>query len=318
MPSAKHAMATTSEEVGTVAGQHDARSRFRTPPNPSTTGLTPGGGEPTVPPMRRYSLFHALPLSFFSGELYRDVARSWRGIGMVYLVLLVALATLVVVIRMQVGLGRWAHGEARGLTEQIPRMVIRHRVVEVDAAMPHVIHDLKTGTAVAIIDTTGQVTSLEGQAAFMLVTSTQILYRKSTAETRVFELAAVKDFTIDSARAGRWLGLLATWAAPIAAVFVFAGLFCFRLLQQLMLAAIGLLAARAVRAPLDFSALMRLAAVALTPALLLEPLLDILGVRPPGFGMIWILIVLFYVVWAVRANRPDPTAPATAVPATPA
>jgi uncharacterized protein DUF1189 len=268
--------------------------------------------------MRRYSIFHALPLSFFSGGLYRDVARSWRGIGLVYLMLLVALATLVVVIRMQVGLDRFVHGEARGLVEQIPRIVIRHRVVEVDAVMPYTIHGPKTGTPFAIIDTTGQVTSLDGQEAMLLVTSDHILFRKSTAETRVFQLAGVKDFTIDQARAGHWLGAFATWAPPILAVFIFGGLFCFRLVQQLMLAVIGLLAARAMGAALDFSALMRLAAVALTPALLVEPLLDILKVKLPGFGMLWIILVLVYIVWAVHSNRPDPAATPTAAPASPA
>jgi hypothetical protein len=268
--------------------------------------------------MRRYSIFHALPLSFFSGGLYQDVARSWRGIGLVYLMLLVALATLVVVIRTQIGLDHWVHGEARGLTDQIPRMVIRQRVVEVDAAMPYTIHDTGKGLPIAIIDTTGQITSLDGQVATVLVTADQVMYRKSAAETRVFQLATVKDFTIDSARAGRWLGLLATWAAPVVTVFAFAGLFCFRLVQQLLLAVIGLLAARAMRAPLDFSALMRLAAVALTPALLVEPLLDILGVKPRGFGLIWNVLVVAYIMWAVRANRPEPTAAPSASPATPA
>ena len=268
--------------------------------------------------MRRYSIFHALPLSFFSGELYRDVARSWRGIGMVYLLLLVALVTLVVVIRIQIGTDRWARGEARGLVEQIPHMVIRHRVVEVDAAMPYTIRDPKTGTPVAIIDTTGQIASLDGQEATVLVTADHIMYRKSAAETRVFQLATVKDFTIDPERADRWLRLLATWAAPVAAVFVFGGLFCLRLVQQLMLAVIGLLAASAVRARLDFSALMRLAAVALTPALLIEPLLDILKVKVPGFALIWIVLALAYLMWAVAANRPGPTDAPSPAPATPA
>lgn len=268
--------------------------------------------------MRRYSVFHALPLSFFSDDLYRDVARSWRGIGLVYLVLLVALATLVVAIRMQIGLDRWVQGEARGLVEQVPRIVIRHRVVEVDAPMPYTIHDPKTGTPLAIIDTTGQVASLEGQEARVLVTSDQIHYRRSAAETRVFQLSAWKDLTIDSERAGRWLRVLSTWAAPITGIFVFAGLFCFRLLQQLILAVVGLLAARVLSAALDFPALMRLSAVSLTPALLIEPLLDILGVKPRGFGWVWMVLVLVYMTWAVRANRPGPTNAPGPAPATPA
>ena len=254
--------------------------------------------------MRRFSILHAIPLSFFSGDLYRDVARSWRGIGLAYLLLVVALLTVTVVIRMQIALDGFARGEgATGFIEQIPRIVIRHRVVEVDAPMPLVISDSKTGTELAIIDTTGQVTSLDGLEAKVLLTADQVHFRKSVAETRVFALSGVKDFTVDSARAGRWLNTFSTWASPIAAPFVFVGLGCFRLFQQLLLAVVGLLVGRVLGVRIDFSAHMRLAAVALTPALIVEPVLDLLRAKPAGWGMLWIALSIGYMVWAVRANE---------------
>lgn len=266
--------------------------------------------------MRRYLILQAIPLSFFSGDLYRDVARSWRGIGLAYLLLVVSLLTVTVVIRMQIGVDAFARGEARRFVDQVPRIVIRHRVVEVDAPMPLVISDSKTGTEVAIIDTTRQVTSLDGLEARVLMTRDHIYYRKSAAETRMFALSGVKDFTVDSARARRWLGVFSTWSAMIAAPFVFIGLACFRLLQQVLLAAVGLLAGRMVGASLDFSAHMRLAAVALTPALLIEPVLDVLGAKRPWWGLVWIALALAYVVFAVRANGAGSAE--TAAPATPA
>lgn len=266
--------------------------------------------------MRRYSILQAIPLSFFSGDLYRDVGRAWRGIGLAYLVLLVALLSLVVVIRMHVSLSGWVNRDARGFAEQVPRIVIRHRVVEVDGTMPITIRGSGPGAELAIIDTTGAVTSLEGQQARVLMTRDHIVYRKNVAETRVFSLSGVKDFTIDSARAHRWLGIFATWVSPIAAPFVFGGLFVFRILQQLLLAVVGLLAGRLLRVSLDFSAHMRVAAVALTPALIIEPALELLGAKPAWWGLAWIAIAVAYVVWAVRANRSAP--PETAIAATPA
>jgi hypothetical protein len=263
--------------------------------------------------MRRYSILQAVPLSFFSGDLYRDVARSWRGIGLAYLVLLVALLTLVVVIRMHLALAGWVNRDAREFVGQVPRIVIRRQVVEVDGAMPLTIRDSRTGAALAIIDTTGAVTSLDGQEARVLMTGDHIFYRKSVAETRVFNLSGVTDFTVDSARAGRWLGIFATWGTPIATPFVFGGLFCFRLLQQLLLALVGLLVGRLARVGLDFSGHMRLAAVALTPALVIEPLLELFGARPSWWGTVWIAVALACMVWAVRANRAAPTE--TALPA---
>lgn len=279
--------------------------------------MTLGARRAYGPGVRRYSILQALPLSFFSRGLYRDVARSWRGIGLAYLLLVVALLTLVIVVRMQVGLDGWVRRQARDVADQVPTIVIRHQVVRVDAAMPCIIRDRRTGAAFAIVDTTGQVVSLDGQQARVLLTRDHLLLRKSAAETRVFDLSRIEDFTLDAARARRWLGLFATWASPVAAPFVFVGLLCVRLVQQLVLAGIGLLVGSLARVGLDFAAHMRLAAVALTPALVLEPVLELLHARPPGWGLLWSAIALGYLVWAVLANRAGPAEAATGPPAAP-
>src|SRR5216117_1409089 len=104
--------------------------------------------------MRRYSILRALPLSFSSRDLYRDVARNWQGGGLMYLLLLVAMTTMPFLIRIQVGMGQWARGEASQLVNQIPPIRIRHGVVGVSRPTPLTITDSK-GTAFAIIDTSG-------------------------------------------------------------------------------------------------------------------------------------------------------------------
>jgi uncharacterized protein DUF1189 len=263
--------------------------------------------------VRRYSILQALPLSFFSRDLYRDVAASWRGIGLAYLALVVALLALFVVVRMQVALGRWADGPARGFADQVPTMVIRHRVVEIDRPMPFVMVDRKSGEEVVVVDTTGQVTSLDGLKARVLVTADHIVLRKSVAETRVFSLAGVDNLTLTPARARRWLALFSTWASPCVAPFVFGGMFLFRMIQVLVFALVGLLVARLARVRLDWLQIMRVTAVALTPALLLDPLIDLAGIRLPGGGWLWTAIVLAYVAWGVLANRSTPEASATVV-----
>ncbi|HKQ59311.1 MAG TPA: DUF1189 family protein [Candidatus Eisenbacteria bacterium] len=266
--------------------------------------------------MRRYSIFQAIPLSFFSRDLYRDVATAWRGAGIVYMVVLVAILAVLVLAWMGVSINRWVHDSTRELTAQIPTLVIRHRVVEVGKPMPYVIRSEK-GAELVIVDTTGAITSLDDRQATLLVTADRILYRKSSAETRVFNLSGVKDLRIDSERAKRWLGLFAAWAAPVATPFVFAGMFAFRMVQLVAFALVAMMTAALTRIRLDFAALMRLTAVALTPALLLEGLLDLAHVKPGGWGFLWTLITLGYVVWAVLANRPAPGTPAAEVPAGP-
>lgn len=267
--------------------------------------------------MRRYSIFQALPLSFFSRDLYRDVAATWRGIGIVYLLVLVLLTTLLVVVRVKLAFDGWARGPAAAIAEQVPKIVIRHRVVEVDRPMPVVLTDSASNTELAVIDTTGQVASLDGLEARVLVTATHVIYRKSATETRMFDLRDIKDFTVDSVLAKRWLRLLSAWAAPAILPFVFLGLLFVRFLQQVVLATLGLLVARLVNARLGFEALLRLAAVALTPALLIEPLLEMAKARPPFWGWLWCGLTLGLMVWAVRANGASPEVAGEGTPAPP-
>ena len=268
--------------------------------------------------MRRFSILQAVPLSFFSRDLYRDVAGSWRGAGLVYLVVVVALVTAVVVIGMQFSLRRWAAGPAQGFADQVPTIVIRHRVVEFDQPMPYVLQDRKTGKEWVVIDTTGQITSLEGLEATVLLTADRVMYRKSAAETRVFNISAIDNLTISPTRAREWLGLLATWLALLLAPFIFGGLFVFRLVQLLVFALVGMVVAALSRNRLDFSTLLRITAVALTPALLLEPLLDLAGAKATSWAFVWTVLPLGYVVWAVLASRrPPEDAAAGAAPASP-
>lgn len=262
--------------------------------------------------MRRYSILRAIPLSFFSRDLYRDVGGAWRGIGLVYLLLLVAFATVLLLLPMQAGLGLWVRGEGRQLADEVPTVLIRHRVVEVDRPMPCLIRDPRTATIIAIVDTTGQITSLDSLQASALLTADRLIFRKSTAETRVFDLKAVENFTISPAVARRWLSLFSKWAMPIIAPGVLGGVFVYRLVQVFVFALIGLLMAGAMKLRLDLQALMRITAVAMTPALIADAALGLWGHKPPGWGWFWTLIVIAYLTWGVFANRPEADAPAAA------
>ena len=49
----------------------------------------------------------------------------------------------------------------------------------------------------------------------------------------------------------------------------------------------------------------------------IEPVLDLMGVRPRWWGLLWTALALAYIVWAVRANSPGPTDAATSDPVAP-
>jgi len=251
--------------------------------------------------MRRYSNLRAITLSFFSKDLYVDVARHWLGVGIVYLLLVTVLTMLPLLIWMQAGLGGWAHGEAGSILAQLPKVVIHDGRLSSPVVMPYVIRD-DHHRAVAIIDTTGQVASLDSTEAQVLATSTRIFYRKSASETRVFELARISHFELDREKVRRWLGLAVIWFVPLVSPFVFGGVFILRLCQVLLLAAAGIPVSGSRGGRLGYPALMRLAAVAFTPTFVLD-MLRTVGVKVPQWWLLSIVIAAVYLVFGIAANR---------------
>ena len=82
--------------------------------------------------------------------------------------------------------------------------------------------------------------------------------------------------------------------------------FIFRAIQLLIYALIGLLFAQMLNANLDYKTLMRLAAISITPVLVLNLLFEFLPVRIPGWWLLGIVIELGYLFFAVKVNsEPD-------------
>jgi hypothetical protein len=263
--------------------------------------------------MRRYPNLQALLLSFASADVYRDAARHWRGAGMIYLLTLAAVMTVLLVIKMHVAIDRVATREAPPLISQLPRITVHKGEVSVDVRTPYVIHAPETGKEVAIIDTSGTVTSLEGLEALALLTRRSVMVRRNNAETRVFDLSSVEHFELGPERAGRWARAAAAWLAPLCAPFILAGVYLLRLFQALIAAGLLLLVASVQRVKLDFAAAMRVAALAITPPTLLLDGVGFFGVKIPFSTFLWIGLCVAWMMFAVRAlvrsEAPADTAP---------
>ena len=267
--------------------------------------------------MKRYSIIQAFVLSFFSKSLYRDVARNWRGIGYSYLFFALLLVWIPTMIKMQVGLTRAVNNDSPAFTQQIPRITISNGQASTDVQTPYFIKD-PNGTPLIIIDTTGTYQSLDDTPAKLLLTKTKLIARDER-QTRIFELAGIESFELDRARVEGWLQTAKRWLVLVLFPILLACSFLFRAIQVLIYAAIGLLFARMANTSLDYKALMRLAAAALTPVLLLNLLLEFMPFHIPFWWLLGTIIGLGYLFFAVKSNsesaptsdeQPFPTPPA--------
>lgn len=104
-----------------------------------------------------YNYWQALYLSFFSNRLYIDVYRRWRGFGLLYLLLVVALCTIPISVRYIFKFEQYFLENLILPLKELPPLYIQKGQVSFDKPMPYLMKN-KQGDVVGIIDTTGQVT----------------------------------------------------------------------------------------------------------------------------------------------------------------
>lgn len=258
--------------------------------------------------MKRYTFIHAPVLSFFSKAFYRDVGQYWRGTGLAYLLIILALFWIPAIIKAQLGVGRFVDTASKKITEQIPAVTISHGKVSTDVPTPYYIRDPDSGTPLVIIDTTGEKETLDTAPAEILLLTKSKLIMRNQRETRTIDLSTVESFYLDRARVEGWLATGRAWFVPVAYPLVVLFSFVFRTLQILIYALIGLLFAHLLQTSLSYKTLLRLAAVAITPVLVLDLIMDFLPFRIPLWSLLGVGVGLGYLFFAVKANV-EPEAP---------
>jgi len=256
--------------------------------------------------MKKFSIIHVPLLSFFSGELYRDVGLNWKGVGFGYLFLLLAICTVPRVFKIQKGLSSFIDeqslqfvGQAPKIT--IPKITIEKGEVSINEPQPYYIKAPDSNEVIAIIDTTGQIKSLDNTDAFVLLTKTKLIWRQSKSEFRTYDIANVQHFVLDVVKIMGWLNTAKKILVPFLYPFVLLGSFVFRIIQSLIYAAIGLLFAEWCKTKLSYPALLRLAVTAVTPCIIVRTVLEYASVKLPLAGLWFFLTAMGLLFYGIKA-----------------
>jgi hypothetical protein len=260
--------------------------------------------------MAEYSPVRAPLMAWFSGALYRDVARNWTGVSFQYLFVLVAISWLVTMALLWTRMAQLVdRPDAQAVIRQIPAISITSGRLSIDKPSPYFIRDPATGKPVVVIDTSDKPLELEESDERVLVTATRVVARKSAFETREYDLSSISSFRFDQNQVRSWLKALQTWLPPVLFLlclpFVFAG----HALQAVVYGAIGLAFSGISKANLTYGALMRLSVTAMTPVIVLSTIQILAGINIPYWSLLAVLVVLVYLFIAVRSSRPPDGAP---------
>jgi hypothetical protein len=250
--------------------------------------------------MKKYHIFETLFLSFYSKALYRNVAEVWRGFGLVYLLLVLAICWLPFSYDFQRFLTHLSSQILPKIVTQMPTMTFSKGKLSIDRPVPYMITMPGNGAHLAVIDTSGRLTSFRQVNSYALITQGELMIKDtSTGEIKSYPFTKIADSTITRHQFKEYLDKIVFMSSILMyPLSVLISVF-YRFLQACVLGLIGLLIAYLFRVKITYKTSIRLAVVAFTPMLFIATLVEYFSWPIPFFKFIAALLVLGYLTFAI-------------------
>ena len=253
--------------------------------------------------MNRYNMLQAIYMSFYSKQLYRDVATNWGAKSFLYLLMLVLLIWIAPTYQVQHTLNLAYAKDSDKIVSQIPVITIKDGKVNTPEKRPYFISDPDTGEAIAIIDTTGQYNNLEQAKTAVLITQTEIISRSKPDQVRIDHLPNTLSLVVDpqviNSYVSYYLGFV--W------IFFFLSFvlltYCYRIIQVLLYSIIGKIFCTICKVKLSYSQVMQIAMIALTPAIVLAAIFDFFNIQYAFQMFSYFILSMIYLFYGVKVNK---------------
>jgi len=253
--------------------------------------------------MPRYNIFHPWILSFFSMDLYRDVARNWRGTAFFYLFVLLVTCSLLTTYIFNYSFGLVLEHAVQSMVSDMPTISITDGDVSIDQPVPYYVKDPEEGDVIAIIDTSGKITSLDETKAIVLLTKNKLFMRNDHDEVRIITLPKNLNMSLSEEKIVPIMDKLKFFMPFILFPIIVLIAYGYRIVQAFLYGFLGFIFSRILRVPLDYLSLVRLSVIAVTPAIIIATLLRFLGIGFAYEAWFYFLISMMYLILGINANR---------------
>ena len=249
--------------------------------------------------MKKYTYFHALIASFHSKIFYEDVTLLWKGTGIAYLIFLSCLCSIPYAFQINHFYNNFIEKKLPVYIQDLPEIDIKDGKAHVSVEQPFFLkHNDNT---YAIIDTTGQITSLENSQATILITKNHLLIKRPQAQGQSLNLRDFGDVRLTKQSIMKSAGVLKNFLLFIVYPFFLFSFFLLHLLQLFFFSVMGLAIASIKGASsITYRDILRLSAVAMTPSILIKTFFDYIDI---GLSLLWFfyfIVATAYIVLAVH------------------
>jgi hypothetical protein len=255
--------------------------------------------------MKKYHIFESLFLSFYSKPFYREVAQAWKGLGLLFLLLVLAICWLPFSYDFHRFLDQFSAEFLPGIVEQMPTMTLSQGKLSIDKPSPYTIKLPGSSSSFIVFDTSvsGSVSSLP---ADILLTQDKLTFNNrmwgGDGRATIYPLSNLSDGTITRAKfregANQAVFLSSILMYPMSVIFSF----LYRLIQAIFLGFLGLLFAYMFKVKITYKTAVRLAVVALAPMLFITTLIEYF-VPIPFLPLVSLLLAVGYLAYAVHAQQ---------------
>lgn len=252
--------------------------------------------------MSEYNIFQAIFMSFYSKQLYRDVAQNWGGKSIFYLFVLLILVWIADTVVFQAGLNQIYSRYAESIVAQTPILTIKNGVISTPENKPYIITEPVKNKPIIIIDTSGQYTDINQTQAIMLVTPTQVITKTKPDEIRATKINQSLNSVIDPHEINlvimKYIDYV--WIAFLPLVVIFS--FIYRIIQALLYSILGKIMSAIFGVPLTFGQVMSITIVALTPVIVLSTIFDYFSINYPHEYLSYFVLSIAYLLYGIVAN----------------
>lgn len=259
--------------------------------------------------MQQYNIFQAIPMSFYSKNLYKDVAQNWGIKSFFYLLFILALSWIVATYTMQRDINRAVSNKTEQFFSQFPVITVKDGKISTPENRPYTIISPETKEKIIVIDTSGQTKSVDSKAN-ILVTENQIIITNDekansteAPHTEIYHVPSSFNTTINPDNFKTFFDNLANFIW----VFYFVGFvivsFIYRIFQALLYSLFGKIFSLMVGVPIKYSQILQIALVSITPVIVLSTIFYHFNIHFPLQLLFYVVLAMFYLCYGILANK---------------
>ena len=243
-------------------------------------------------------------MALFSKSFYSSVAKHWKGIGLGYLLFLLAIAWIPGVMKINRMVSKFENKELNHVLEQIPPLELKDGKMVTSAKLPYTI-DLADGEEFIRIDRDATAADYEKLDVPVLITENEIIAQKSKNEKRIYNFSDLPDIVIDAQVIREVINKALTVGRLVTYPLLVLNSFTARLLQALVFGLIGLIIASVLNTNLSFGSAVRLSVVAMTASVIYRTIVFYFGLHVPYYWLTGVLLTVLFLFIGINAAEGD-------------